>query len=706
MTLLHELGHALGLKHSFAENAAGDPNSALPSDLDNRVNTVMSYTDFPQSRAATLTNNVPAYFDLEPSTYGAFDIAALQYLYGANTAGGDNGKTYAFSPNSPIFETAVGQNLTIDCSQLTLPCTINMTPGTASNLGITQKLPSQDIPLDVYNGENALTLAYSASVSDVLGGAGNDTIIDGPGDHSVDGGGGLNTFEVNFASNMLSLSLAAEGKIILTTPDSQDTLTNFSAIALQNETLSLAGNSSSGPATITLATKGSLYLAGAASNTADNVAFDGAGELILQSGSTPGATLENFTSGDSADFAAVAYSNGDVASFSAANGGGGSVIVRNLAGAVVANFDVSGASVATKYDLSSDGAGDLMIRPEAAAVGDFNDAHRSDILFRNATNGAYYVWEMNGVQTVLGASLSDQPNSNWTLAGVGEFGDGNSDLLWSYNNPGNAGDPLDGAVYLSIQNGAQATGATGSIVSPGRNWQVAGIGDFDGDGKDDILWRYEVAGNPSDPLNGHTYIDFMNGTTVRQDSGATSAQVPNPNWRIVMTGDFTGGSDADVLWQYDNLNNAADPLNGAVYEWEMNGRQVASQGLISQSPGSANWKVVGADDFGGQGDDDILFRYHNAANPTDPLNGVCYIDFMNGTTVAHGAPTQWQVGESWQVAGLGDYAGEGKTDILFQNAISGETYMWMMNGASVVSGAPTSEQAGPAWTVQRSATLT
>jgi serralysin len=65
-TLLHELGHALGLKHPF--EGAG----TLPSAQDNTNNTVMSYTSAGGDH----------------STYSPYDVAALNWLYGGDGLGG------------------------------------------------------------------------------------------------------------------------------------------------------------------------------------------------------------------------------------------------------------------------------------------------------------------------------------------------------------------------------------------------------------------------------------------------------------------------------------------------------------------------------------------------------------------------------------------------------------------------------------------
>ena len=333
---------------------------------------------------------------------------------------------------------------------------------------------------------------------------------------------------------------------------------------------------------------------------------------------------------------------------------------------------------------------------------DFTGVGMSDILFRNASTGETYLWDMDGTSVAAGAPTSTQVGSNWQIEGVGDFnGDGKADLLWVYDNAANAADPLNGISYLSLQNGTAATSGSGVVEQLSTNWRVAGIGDFTGSGVSDILYRYENASNASDPLNGETYINMMNGSQIGWSaSGFTSLQLPISEWSVAAVADFNGSGQDAILWRYDDTASPFDPLNGTLYEWQMNGTQVASQGLISQQTGSPNWQVEGTGDFTGSGNADILLRYENAANSADPLNGETEIDFMNGTTVTSVQLTSQQVDNSWQVAGIGDYNGDGKADILWQNASTGATYIWEMNGANVIGGGMTSEQTGLGWTVQ------
>ncbi len=68
-TLLHEIGHALGLKHPFEDGVT------LPAPQDNTTNTLMSYADL----GGPYSNVAP------------YDIAALRFLYGDDGLGGARG---------------------------------------------------------------------------------------------------------------------------------------------------------------------------------------------------------------------------------------------------------------------------------------------------------------------------------------------------------------------------------------------------------------------------------------------------------------------------------------------------------------------------------------------------------------------------------------------------------------------------------------
>src|SRR5262249_5130112 len=145
----------------------------------------------------------------------------------------------------------------------------------------------------------------------------------------------------------------------------------------------------------------------------------------------------------------------------------------------------------------------------------------------------------------------------WSVAGIGDFnGDGNRDVLWRNSS---------GEITLWKMNGTAISGSAdlasgGAVVRPDASWSVAGIGDFNGDGNSDVLWR-----NSSGALAEW----LMNGSTISGSGAITSGGVPvapDATWHVVEIGDFNGDGNSDILWR----NN-----NGALAEWLMNGTAIS-----------------------------------------------------------------------------------------------------------------------------------
>ena len=80
-------------------------------------------------------------------------------------------------------------------------------------------------------------------------------------------------------------------------------------------------------------------------------------------------------------------------------------------------------------------------------------------------------------------------------------------------------------------------GSAATLADP--NWKIVGSGDYDGDGKSDVLWRNAVTGDD--------YLWFMNGTSLA--SAAAVASVADLNWKIAGSGDYNGDGKADILWR-------------------------------------------------------------------------------------------------------------------------------------------------------------
>src|SRR5258708_5102619 len=85
-----------------------------------------------------------------------------------------------------------------------------------------------------------------------------------------------------------------------------------------------------------------------------------------------------------------------------------------------------------------------------------------------------------------------------------------------------------------------------------------------------------------------------------------------------------------------------------------------------------------ASDFNGDGMSDILWR--------NGLTGENQIWFMNATTLSSAASIFSVTDLNWKIAGVGDFDGDGKSDILWRHGVTGQNAIWLMNGATLASG--------------------
>ena len=104
-----------------------------------------------------------------------------------------------------------------------------------------------------------------------------------------------------------------------------------------------------------------------------------------------------------------------------------------------------------------------------------------------------------------------------TAKGTGDFnGDGKADILWQ-------GDNGTAAVWLMDGTNATFVGAVGPF-NPGPSWHIEGTGDFNGDGKSDILWQGQ---------DGTPAIWLMDGTNVVSVHAAGSFN-PGSDWHVIV----------------------------------------------------------------------------------------------------------------------------------------------------------------------------
>jgi Ca2+-binding RTX toxin-like protein len=237
--LMHEIGHALGLKHPFEVS----PGNAITMDAEHatRIYTIMAYQ---WDKAGV--NAWPTMFMTTPMPY---DILAAQTLYGANPNTNAGDTVYTFKQTGTYFQTiydAGGSNTFAYSGGKDVR--IDLHDGAGSYVGVENWL------LDAKGTKNEhvpnVWIAYGTLISqargdtgnDILiandhgntlsGGAGNDQLYAGAGSDTLDGGSGFDT--VVYASKLAQVSITMAGDHSVTVVDKasqhQDALVNVERI--------------------------------------------------------------------------------------------------------------------------------------------------------------------------------------------------------------------------------------------------------------------------------------------------------------------------------------------------------------------------------------------------------------------------------------------------------------------------------------------
>ncbi|MGV0028025.1 FG-GAP-like repeat-containing protein [Phormidesmis priestleyi] len=197
----------------------------------------------------------------------------------------------------------------------------------------------------------------------------------------------------------------------------------------------------------------------------------------------------------------------------------------------------------------------------------------------------------------------------------------------------------------------------GSTPQKPSSWRSI-VGDFNGDGEQDLFWQ--------NTIDGALEVWLMQGKTVLEVGNPQfNSRVPflDGNWTPYV-GNFDGNGKSDVFWY-----NQSAGLSGV---WLLDGAKITDAGITPAFPAGSAWQPQIAD-FDGGGIDDILWR--NA--PAQALS----IWIMQGTNLA--TPTSFSsfdnVPAAWVPTAV-DLTGDGGADILWRDTSSGENWVWIMAG--------------------------
>lgn len=212
------------------------------------------------------------------------------------------------------------------------------------------------------------------------------------------------------------------------------------------------------------------------------------------------------------------------------------------------------------------------VNQKIVAIGDFDDDGKSDWLVQRNAAGKIFVYYMdydsagNIFAKPPGSPVfvSDTPNGdqNWMVVGAPDLNhDGKPDLLLQHQ--------LDGTFQVWYMDGitVTSTGTMNGLLANGPNPKIVSVDDFNGDGNADLLYQRPFTGKMFVAyLNG---VDFVSQVFLTPAFASTD---PNDqvNWRVVGSGDYNGDGKPDLLFKHELTGVLkAWLMNGATRDQEL-----------------------------------------------------------------------------------------------------------------------------------------
>jgi len=307
-------------------------------------------------------------------------------------------------------------------------------------------------------------------------------------------------------------------------------------------------------------------------------------------------------------------------------------------------------------------------------TGDFNGDGLTDIAGLDLQTGQWWVSVASSSQggpaafreffsTSMWAGWN--PKATWADVRVGDFnGDGKADLA--------AREADTGQWWVAISTGSSFTTSLWTQWNPNVTWVDVQVGDFTGDGKADLAGRVLQTGQ--------WWVAQSTGSSFNNSLWATWS--PNVTWVDVMTGDFDGDGKMDLTGRVRE--------NGQWWTALSNGSTFSSNLWATWST-AVTWVDVNVGDFNGDGKADIIGRALETGQWWVGLSifepGVCIPDPCTEDMVGFATSlwATWSPSVTWVDVKVGDFNGDGKSDITGRVLEAGQWWTGLSTGSSLTT---------------------
>ncbi len=331
-----------------------------------------------------------------------------------------------------------------------------------------------------------------------------------------------------------------------------------------------------------------------------------------------------------------------------------------------------GRSVACAGDVNGDGFSDVLVGSYAFDHGQ-KDEGSVFVWYGTATGTNTYSQELNGYE--------DYCSFGQSVANAGDVnGDGFSDIIVGASGF-DSGQPNSGAAYIyygalqgiNVNTVTKIEHVTGSHL---LGYSVAGAGDVNGDGYDDVIigdMSYFVGWDPQKGLiEGAALVYYGSPQGINQNTFSViknNQTASSFGWAVSSAGDVNGDGFDDVLVGDPNYDKQYD--DGAVFVYHGSEQGVNTTAAItlegSQAAAELGFSLAPAGDINGDGFGDIVVGAAFYSNSQD-AEGAAFvfhgsISGINSTaTILENNVSQAWMGYS--VSGAGDLNGDGFSDIV------------------------------------------
>jgi AMMECR1 domain-containing protein len=236
----------------------------------------------------------------------------------------------------------------------------------------------------------------------------------------------------------------------------------------------------------------------------------------------------------------------------------------------------------------------------------------------------------------------------WDIAGAGDFnGDGFADLVWQNTTTGQR------AIWL-LKKGVFSSSFYLPTIPV--EWRIAAVGDFNGDGNADLVWE--------DTITGQRAIWLLKDGVFSSSYYLPTVPV---EWHIAGAGDFNGDGNTDLVWE--------NTITGQRAIWLLKNGVLSSSFYLPTVP--VEWHIAGAGDFNGDGFADLVWE-----NTTTGQRAIWLLKY-GVLWSSYDLPT---VPVEWHIAGVGDFTGDGFADLVWEDTITGQRGIWILNAGVFSSG--------------------